>query len=139
MTDRKNGDKIKEQLKGRRCSAVSPCYYKITAVTATSGAVIFYANDDQRLGDSDRRDQTLLNQIEKKEYVLLLHQHHPLIRKYSSYFPQGANRLFATPLLPVSIISLPCEELNPFRESNFKFHYRLYPIRFTPFMGNIIN
>ena len=39
----------------------------------------------------------------------------PLIRKYSSYFPQGANRLFATPLLPVSIISLPCEELNPFR------------------------
>ena len=45
----------------------------------------------------------------------MLHQHHPLIRKYSSYFPQGANRLFATPLLPASIISLPCEEVNPFR------------------------
>ena len=87
MTDRKNGDKIKEQLKGRYRSAVSPCCYKITAVTATSGAVIFYANDDQRLGDSDRRDQTLLNQIEKKEYVLLLHQHHPPYKEILIIFP----------------------------------------------------
>ena len=86
--------------------------------------MFFYANDDQRLGDSDRRDQTFLNQIEKKEYVLLLHQHHLLVGNFHFPLIKEANRLFATPMLPAMIIPRPRKEVNPFRGA--------FLLRFSP-------